>query len=179
VHGAAAFGRGILILTRRSGNRLGDAVVKRVATQLAILSALLLVSRIGLGSDRDAAVVAALDDQYQAAVKANDYTTMEKILADDYVLVLGTGRTYTKADLIGQAKRATEQWEHQEEVDGSQTVHLWGNTAVVTAKLWVKGLFEGKPIDVKVWFSDTYARTRSGWRYVHGQASLPLPTAQE
>jgi ketosteroid isomerase-like protein len=154
---------------------LEDTVVKKLATRSAILLASFLVSGMALGSERDAAVVSALDTQYQAAVKANDYGEMDKILADDFVLVLGTGRMYKKADLIGHARRATEVWEHQEEIDGSQSVHVWGDTAVVTAELWVKGMFEGQPIDVKVWFSDTYARTRSGWRYVHGQASLPLP----
>jgi ketosteroid isomerase-like protein len=53
---------------------------------------------------------------------------------------------------------------------------VWGDTAVVTALLWVKGKgSDGKPFDRKLWFSDTYVRTPAGWRYVFGQASLPLP----
>jgi len=142
---------------------------------MAIFFALTLTSRMSHGSERDAAIVAALDKQYQAAVKSNDYTTMEKILADDFVLVIGTGRIYQKADLIGDARKATDKWEHQEEIDGSQTVRVWGDTAVVTAKLWIKGTFEGQALNAKLWFSDTYVRTRSGWKYVFGQASNPLP----
>jgi ketosteroid isomerase-like protein len=68
-------------------------------------------------------------------------------------------------------------YEHQEEEQ--QTVRVWGDTAVVTAKLWAKGTDQGKPFDYHVWFSDTYARTPAGWRYVHGQASLPLPTTAQ
>jgi ketosteroid isomerase-like protein len=147
--------------------------VKRATIRLAIFLALLSISYVTLGSERDAATVAALDTQYQAAVKANDFATMDKLLASDFVLVIGTGRVYNRADLIGHAKRATEEWEHQEEIDGTQAVHVWGDTAVVTAKLWIKGIFEGQPVDMKVWFSDTYARTRSGWKYVFGQSSLP------
>jgi hypothetical protein len=45
----------------------------------------------------------------------------------------------------------------------------------VTAKLWLKGTGGGKPIDKKLWFSDTYVRTAGGWRYAFGQASLSLP----
>jgi len=37
--------------------------------------------------------VAALDTEYQAAVKANDVATMDRILADDFVLVTGLGKT--------------------------------------------------------------------------------------
>jgi hypothetical protein len=53
---------------------------------------------------------------------------------------------------------------------------MWGDTAVVTARLWIKGRRAGKPFERKLWFSDTYVRTESGWRYAFAQASLPLPT---
>ena len=59
--------------------------------------------------------------------------------------------------------------------DASQTVRLWGNTAVVTALLWAKGTDKGDLFDYKLWFSDTYVRTPRGWRYVFGQSSLRLP----
>jgi hypothetical protein len=49
----------------------------------------------------------------------------------------------------------------------------------VTAKLWEKGAQDGKPFDYTVWFSDTYVRTATGWRYVFGQSSLPLPKASQ
>jgi ketosteroid isomerase-like protein len=121
----------------------------------------------------DRKTVAALDTQYQAAVKANDAATMDRILADDFVLVTGSGKTYTKADLLDEARGGSMHYEHQEDTD--QTVHVWGNTAVITAKLWEKGTEDRKPFDYMLWFSDTYVRTPNGWRYVFGQASLPLP----
>jgi len=150
--------------------------VRNVAARLTIFFALCLISQVTLASEQDAAVVAALDKQYQAAVKSNDYGLMEKILADDFVLVTGTGKVFKKADLIGSARNGTSKYEHQEEIEGSQTVRVWGDTAVVTAKLWIKGTFEGQPLDAQVWFSDTYVRTRSGWKYVFGQASNPTPS---
>lgn len=121
----------------------------------------------------DARKVAALDTEYQAAVKNNDAATMDRILADDFVVVIGSGKIYTKADLLQMARTRRVQYEHQE--DSDQTVRVWGDTAVVTAKIWLKGIDEGKPFDWHLWFSDTYVRTPAGWRYVHGQASLPLP----
>ena len=54
-------------------------------------------------------------------------------------------------------------------------MRLFGDTAVVTAKLWVKGVRAGAAFDRKLWFSDTYVRTPQGWKYVFGQASLALP----
>jgi ketosteroid isomerase-like protein len=125
----------------------------------------------------DGKIVAGLDTEYQAAVKKNDATTMDRILSDDFVLVTGSGKTYTKADLLSEARSGRLVYEHQE--DTAQTVRLWGDTAVVTAKLWVKGADSGKPFDHAVWFSDTYVRTPTGWRYVFGQSSLQCPKPRE
>jgi len=117
--------------------------------------------------------VAALDTEYQAAVKNNDAATMDRILADDFTLVTGAGKTFSKADLLADARSKRRRYEHQEDTD--QTVRVWGDTAVVTAKIWIKGTEDGKPFDYTLWFSDTYVRTPAGWKYALGQASLPLP----
>lgn len=123
--------------------------------------------------DREA--VAALDSQYQEAVRKNDVVTMDRILGEHFILVSGTGKTFTKADLLTAARSKRAVYEHQE--DSDRTVRLWGDTAIVTAKLWEKGTEDGRPFDQTLWFSDTYVRTAQGWRYVFGQASRPLPPA--
>jgi len=123
--------------------------------------------------ESDRRTVAALDTQYQKAVEKNDVATMARILADDFILVEGTGKAWSKADLLGLSRSAGTHYEHQE--DSERAVRVWGDTAVVTAKLWAKGTEDGSPVDYTEWFSDTYVRTPSGWRYVFGQASLPLP----
>jgi ketosteroid isomerase-like protein len=128
-------------------------------------------------SDNDESTVANLDTEYQAAVKKNDAATMARILADDFVLVTGKGRVYTKADLLKEANDKNVIYERQE--DSNRKVRVWGNTAVVTALLWAKGTDKGKPFEYKLWFSDTYVRTSIGWRYVFAQASLPLSPVTE
>jgi ketosteroid isomerase-like protein len=147
---------------------------KGLVRMMLVGSILTFVPLVMSGSStEDAKTVAALDTEYQAAVKNNDAATMDRILADDFVVVVGSGKVFTKADLIQMAQTRRVEYEHQE--DSDQTVRVWGDTAVVTAKLWMKGTDQGKPIDFHIWFSDTYVRTPAGWRYVHGQASLPLP----
>jgi ketosteroid isomerase-like protein len=121
----------------------------------------------------DRATVAALDTEYQAAVKSNDVAAMDRILADDFVLATGNGKTFKKADLIDEARTADNRYEHQE--DSQQTVRVWSDTAVVTALLWVMGRNKDQSFDYKLWFSDIYVRTPTGWRYVFGQASLRVP----
>ena len=138
------------------------------------IAVLVSTTEVNASSADDANTVAALDLRYQAAVKENDAATMDKILADDFVLVTGRGKVYDKADLLKAAREKQVIYEHQDEEAGSQKVRVWGDTAVVTAFLWVKTAQEGKPVDYKLWFSDTYVRSPTGWRYVFGQASLPL-----
>lgn len=123
----------------------------------------------------DAETVAALDTEYQAAVEKNDADTMARILADDFILVLGNGTVHTKEDLLKEARAKSIQYEKQVEIDNSQKVRVWGNTAVVTAKLWLKYTYNGESFERKLWFSDTYVKTTNGWKYVFGQASLSLP----
>ncbi len=125
------------------------------------------------GADRKE--VARLDTEYQAAVKRNDAEEMGRILHERFTLVLGNGKTYNRKDLIDSAKAREIVYEKQDEEPGTQTVRVYGNTAVVTALLWLKGVSENKPFERRLWFSDTYVRTRQGWKYVFGQASLPMP----
>lgn len=123
----------------------------------------------------DRLTVAALDTEFQAAVKHHDVATIERIQHPDMVLVLGDGRILTKADHLQAAREKKIRYEIQDEDPGTQVVRVHGDTAVVTARLRLKGTHEGVPFDRRVWFSDTYVRTPEGWKYFFGQASLKLP----
>ena len=67
--------------------------------------------------------IAALDTEYQAAVKNNDAAIMDRILADDFILVTGRGKVYNKTQLLEAAKNKNTLYEHQE--DTQQTVRVW------------------------------------------------------
>jgi ketosteroid isomerase-like protein len=122
----------------------------------------------------DQKIVAALDTKYQKAVEQNDAKTMAEILTDDFTLIEGDGKRSTKADLVDDAKSGKTHYEHQE--DSQRTVVVTGDTAIVTALLWAKGIEDGVKVDYKLWFTDVYVRTSKGWRYFYAQASLSLPT---
>jgi hypothetical protein len=82
----------------------------------------------------DKQTVAALGTEYQEAVKHNDAATMDRILADDFILITSSGKTYDKAELLDEARSGRILYEHHE--DTEKTVRRWGDTAIVTAKLW-------------------------------------------
>jgi ketosteroid isomerase-like protein len=145
---------------------------------MSMFSNLLLLAAATAASStpaNDQAVVAELDRTFQLAVKLNDADTMSRILHSNYKLVLGDGRVIGREALLEESRSRRIDYEIQDEEQGSQSVIVEGDTAVVTAKLRLKGTKEGRPFDRLLWFSDTYVRTPAGWRYLFGQASLPLP----
>lgn len=127
----------------------------------------------------DQAQVARLDLRYQAAVKRNDAATMEGILHPSFALVLGNGQVVSRSELLAEAKARTFHYDVQDEEPGTQSVRVWGDTAVVTALLHIRGTKNGAAFHRKLWFSDTYVRTEQGWKYAFAQASLPLPGATQ
>jgi len=152
-----------------------------VSTRLArvaflAISALSVTS--GLASpESDRREVAKLDTEFQAAVKRNDTQTMARILHPDMVLILGDGRVNTRDEQLEEARDKVIAYQIQDEDLGTQTVRVHGDTAVVTARLRIKGVMRGKDFERLLWFTDVYVRTPSGWRYFFGQASLALPGA--
>lgn len=117
----------------------------------------------------DQKAILQLDSEYQEAVKNNDAATIDRLLPEDFILQSSTGKTYTKTDVLNEAKNKAAVYEVQN--DGDAIVRVWGSTAVITAKLHAKGTENGRPFDYSLWFSDTYTRAPNGWRYVFGQAS--------
>src|SRR6476659_2764808 len=109
--------------------RGGEPMRKSLAVAVpALLMTLLTPSgRSWASGMEDMKRVADLDTQYQQAVKNNDAATMDRILADDFVLVTGRGQSFTKADLLKDAREKKRIFEHQE--DTNQTVRVWGDTA--------------------------------------------------
>ena len=149
----------------------------RAMTTFALLASI-CGAAVGDAAEDPRQVVAAMDTAYQAAVERNDWQAMDRTLHPDFTLVLGNGTVYNREDLIASARDEQAAYEKQVEIPGTQTVRMFGDdTAVVTARLWLKGTrkVDGAKFDYQLWFSDTYVRTRDGWRYAFGQASLRLP----
>jgi ketosteroid isomerase-like protein len=146
---------------------------------LLCLAAVLSYSSAGAAEEADRRAVAALDIEFQAAVKNNNADVMARLLHKDMVLVLGNGSVGSRDEQLREAREKLILYEIQDEEPGTQAVRVSGDTAIVTARLRIKGIRDGKTFDRDVWFSDTYIRTPAGWQYFFGQASLPLPELEK
>src|SRR4029434_5417525 len=79
-------------------------------------------------------IIVELDRAYQDAVKNNDAKTMERILAHDFVLVTGKGKTFSKEDLLKEAREGKTIYERQE--DSEKTLRGRADTAASAVLLW-------------------------------------------
>lgn len=122
------------------------------------------------GTDADVALLHALDDEYQLAVRNNDAAAMDRLLADNFILVTGRGSVIDKTELLREAREETCRYERQHSEDRSVRL-LDDRTAVVSGRLWAKGRSAEGLFDYKVLFSDVYLRTPEGWRYAFAQSS--------
>lgn len=84
-------------------------------TLVILVSPFAATSKLNASPKEDAKAVDALDTKYQAAVKTNDATDMDQILADDFVLVTGRGKVYNKADMLDSARKKEVTYERQNE----------------------------------------------------------------
>lgn len=150
---------------------------KRLFSALAVLITALAASSIPAADQpkSDAEVIAALDTAYQAAVEKNDWQGMDRILHPDFILVLSKGKVVSRNELLDWARQPEIFYDKQVEIPGTRTVRIWGpETATVTALLWLKGTWNNEKkekFEYKLWFTDTYVKTKAGWKYALGQAS--------
>ncbi len=104
-----------------------------------------------------------------------DYKYFEQIEADDFLFTDAAGGTTTKqADLAGE--KDCHKFAGTYDLDQTQ-VRLYGNVAVVTARVTIDGTSrEGKPVHRVSRFTDVFVWRNQNWQIVAGHASrIPEP----
>ncbi len=122
-----------------------------------------------MATTTDEEVLVALNEEFENAVAQSDVDALERILADDFLLYTsgGADAAIGKADVIADARRTS----YDEYASSDVQVRVWGGTGVVTARLSMRGLREGRPFHAAVRFTDTYSRSESGWKQVSAHTS--------
>jgi ketosteroid isomerase-like protein len=115
-----------------------------------------------------------LDAEYQRAVAAGDTATVDRLLLDDFVLITSSGRISRKPDVLAEVGGVDTSFEIN--VSRDVQVRVRGDTAIVTAVLHQKGVYQGKPFDSTVRYTDTWVRDARGWRQLSGHASTYRPS---
>lgn len=106
-----------------------------------------------------------------AALGKNDADAMEKIYADNYMLVNLDGSVQNKAERLASLRSGETKYESFAYDDITVRSNPDGNGAISIAKLTMKGTMKGKPVDGTFRVTQVYSKTKDGWKQVSAQAT--------
>jgi ketosteroid isomerase-like protein len=121
--------------------------------------------------DSASSKIIALENKWNAAYKRGDIATMESLLADDFIITVEDGSTFSKSGYIARNGDSTVHVEITEM--SGMNVRMHGNAAVVTGAYHEKGVSKGKPYDYHDRFTDMWMNINGKWRVVASHYSIP------
>jgi ketosteroid isomerase-like protein len=119
-----------------------------------------------------ASKVLALEAKWNEAYKRSDIATMNSLLADEFIITVEDGSTYSKAGYIAHTGGGTTAVEISEMSD--LKVHSHGNTVVVTGAYHEKGTVKGKPYEYHDRLTDVWMTTEGRWQLIASHYSIPV-----
>lgn len=154
------------MLTRQFGRHITRAIFPLV---LALYSPL-----FGFAQERaDPASlkILALEKEWNIAYKRGDVEKMDSLLADDFIITIEDGRTFSKSGYIALNGNSTVRVDVSEMSDLKVRVH--GNTAVVTGAYREKGTDKGKPYEYHDRFTDVWMELGGKWQVIVSHYAIP------
>jgi ketosteroid isomerase-like protein len=109
--------------------------------------------------------LAARVHAYDEAQVKGDKAALEDLVADDYVLINSRGQRQTKADLIADYTKPgfkLEPFVVEEPVE-----LVWSDGAVMGGVARIRGVDDGQAYDIRLRFSDIWAKRKGKWRVIH------------
>ena len=118
--------------------------------------------------DNEAAMkskIVALEQLWNQAYKSGDTKALNSILDDGIVLVNDDGSVQTKAEFLASMKSSAPDPDAQQQqvAPESFNVHVYGNVAIATGVMKVKGVEGGKPYTRHERFVDTWVFKHGTW----------------
>jgi len=108
-----------------------------------------------------------LENEFARAVTSNDADALDRLLADDWIIVEPDGSFIDKARFLGVIKSGALSHESMESTD--LRVRIYGNTAVVTGLTATKGKFMGQDFTACERATDIFVKHTDRWQCVFTQ----------
>ncbi|HEY0625655.1 MAG TPA: nuclear transport factor 2 family protein [Allosphingosinicella sp.] len=125
------------------------------------------------GVEQDKKDLLALERQWNTAVVERDVQALDRILADDFMLIWIDGSVTRKPQMLTGAKA------RRVEIDPFETedveVRVYGDTAVVTGRFSQTVRLGEQSETNRFAYTDVYRRTADGWRAVSAHATRIAP----
>ena len=148
----------------------------RYVTAVSLLAA---TSLLVLGADKTAPAktdsanveqtLMQLEQEWNQALLAKDYKTVDKIMADDWTGIDFRGMAVTKAETLDELKSG-ESGNQSVEL-GEMKVKVFGNTAVVIGSDTEKSVYHGKDSSGRYAWTDVFVKRAGRWQAVASQST--------
>jgi ketosteroid isomerase-like protein len=105
-----------------------------------------------------------LEEQFADAIIKNDPAAIERLVADEWIIINADGGIIDKERFLGVIKSGTLTHETME--SDNMRVRVYGDSAVVTALTRTKGKFMGQEFSTEERATDFFVRLDGRWRCV-------------
>ncbi len=139
--------------------------MKRFMIVLAFIVAASALA-FGQGGNVEQSIRGLMEELRQASLKG-DAATFDKLLADDYIVIVDTGSTLTKTDVVENIKSGKLKYAAADVSD--LKVRVYGDTALVNATLNVKGHLGDADISGRFRTVRVWVKRKGQWQSVSHQ----------
>ena len=123
-------------------------------------------------SDSSSSKILSLEKEWNTAYNHGDISSMNSLLADDFIITVEDGKTYSKSGYIALLGNSELRVEISDMSD--LKVRLHGNAvAVVTGVYHEKGLSKGKPYEYHDRFTDVWLNVGGRWQVIVSHYAIP------
>jgi ketosteroid isomerase-like protein len=151
-----------------------EPMSRRIASRLALALFIFLSMRLSAQEfSPGAAQVRKLEEKWTEAYKQRNIDILSTLLAEDFVITVEDGATYSKAGYITHSVDPTVQIGVAEQSDMRIRVR-GGNIAVVTGAYYERGQSKHKPYEYHDRFTDVWVRVGNTWRVLSSHYSIPM-----
>lgn len=144
----------------------------RSALTLAVCLAAGLAVSSAVPENSDASNIRALELKWTESYKQRQVQILSSLLADDFVITVEDGSTFSKPGYISHTAESSVHVEVAEMSDLKVRMH--GNTAVVTGAYHERGQSNGKGYEYHDRLTDVWMKVGGRWQVVASHYSVPV-----
>jgi ketosteroid isomerase-like protein len=144
----------------------------RTVSTLALCLFVCLTMPLAAQESEAAAHIRKLEEKWTESYKQRRIDILSTLLAEDFVITVEDGSTFSKAGYISHSADSDVRVEVAELSDLKVRMH--GNTAVVTGAYHERGESHGKRYEYRDRLTDVWLKVGNGWRVLCSHYSSPL-----
>ncbi len=129
-------------------------------------------ARLGAQEKNDAAYVRSLELQWTESYKQRQVGILSSLLADDFVITIEDGSTYSKTGYISHSAEPSVHVDVAEMSDIKVRMH--GNIAVLTGAYHERGESGSKPYEYHDRFTDVWMKSGGKWQVIASHYSVAV-----